>query len=45
MQTMGYYYNHLADGEETSVLALKKRMAQLLQWLKYGAIKKEEAHD
>lgn len=45
MQTMGYYYNHLADGEDTSVLALKKRMAQLLQWLKYGATTKEEAHD
>lgn len=45
MQTMGYYYNHLADGEAISVLALKQRMAQLLQWLKFGAIHKEAAHD
>ncbi len=45
MQTIGYYYNHLHDGEEVPVQELKARMAQMLTWLQFGVAKKEGTHD
>lgn len=44
MQTVGSYYNHLGKGETVNAQELKKRVAQLLDWLQYGAVK-EAPHD
>ncbi|MCI1987232.1 MAG: TetR family transcriptional regulator [Lactobacillus sp.] len=45
MQTVGYYYNRLSQGEQISVAELKRRLAQLLEWLQNGTVNKEERHD
>ncbi|MFD1484889.1 TetR family transcriptional regulator [Lacticaseibacillus baoqingensis] len=45
MQTLGYYYNRLSQGEQIPITELKRRLAQELEWLQHGTVKKEEQHD
>lgn len=39
MQTIGYYYNRKNAGEEISLVVLKHRLAQMLDWLQFGVAK------
>ncbi|WP_125706389.1 TetR family transcriptional regulator [Lacticaseibacillus daqingensis] len=42
MQTIGHYYNRRAAGEFLPIDVVKTRLAQLLDWLQYGVVSKEE---
>ncbi|WP_179395711.1 TetR/AcrR family transcriptional regulator [Lacticaseibacillus absianus] len=45
MQTIGYYYNRRAAGEILSIETVKRRLAQLLNWIQYGVVDAKEAHE